>query len=154
MCYHDAVIKPYEQKLIIVGVVLNKSGEILLTQRYDPELSDAHLKWDLPGGKREPGEALEDTCRREVVEETGYRVDVEGMIPYHFEYTWNSDRRVLDVVILGFLCNVTGGKPNLDDHKVNDLKWVAPSGIDQLETLVGTPEFIRAMIETKARPSS
>ncbi|MDP6922289.1 MAG: NUDIX domain-containing protein [Lutibacter sp.] len=45
------------------GKVLNTEGQVLFIYRYD--------KWDLPKGKREPGEALAYTARREVEEECG-----------------------------------------------------------------------------------
>lgn len=45
------------------GLVQNEKGEILLIFRRN--------KWDLPKGKVEDGEALEDAALREVTEETG-----------------------------------------------------------------------------------
>lgn len=133
-----------ERKLIIVGVVFNDKQEILLTQRFDPEFADAHMKWDLPGGSHEVGETLEQTVARELLEETGYKVRVERMLPYHMEYTWRSEQRVLEVVILGFVCRLVSGTPHTNDHKIHDLKWVAHEDLGSYESLVGTPEFIAA----------
>ncbi|WP_055442989.1 NUDIX hydrolase [Lacinutrix himadriensis] len=45
------------------GKVFNDSGEILFIYRND--------KWDLPKGKTEPHETIEETAVREVAEETG-----------------------------------------------------------------------------------
>ena len=45
------------------GLVVNKSGKILWINRNN--------HWDLPKGKVEPGESLEDAAVREVTEETG-----------------------------------------------------------------------------------
>src|SRR5882757_4129119 len=134
--------KPVQHKLVIVGVVYNAQSEILLTQRFDPEFKGAHLKWDLPGGKHELGETLETTCQRELLEETGYEARIGRMIPYHLEHTWESDTRILEVVILGFRCKLVGGKPHLRDHKINDIRWVKPTELDNLELLIGTREFI------------
>lgn len=47
------------------GVVSNKNGEILFIRRMG--------KWDLPKGKIEKGESLEQAAVREVEEETGIR---------------------------------------------------------------------------------
>ncbi len=47
------------------GVVSNKNGEILFIRRMG--------KWDLPKGKIEKGESLEQAAIREVEEETGIR---------------------------------------------------------------------------------
>lgn len=45
------------------GVVMNDAGDILMIYRRG--------KWDLPKGKRDEGEAMEDCALREVSEETG-----------------------------------------------------------------------------------
>lgn len=47
-----------------VVLIVNEENEVLLQQRRDGG-------WGLPGGLMELGESLEDTARREVLEETG-----------------------------------------------------------------------------------
>ncbi len=135
-----------ERKLIIVGVVFNDKEEVLLTQRFDPEFADAHMKWDLPGGSHEIGETLEQTVTRELHEETGYTVHVERVLPYHMEYTWRSDKRTLEVVILGFVCSLISGTPHTNDHKIHDQKWVSQNKLNAYELLSGTSEFIAAAV--------
>ena len=49
------------------ALVLNAAGEVLLQRRRDTG------GWGTPGGIAELGEALEDTLRRELLEETGLR---------------------------------------------------------------------------------
>ena len=48
------------------GLVENEKGEILFMFRRG--------KWDLPKGKLDPGESLENCALREVKEETGIRI--------------------------------------------------------------------------------
>jgi hypothetical protein len=38
-----------KQKLVVLGMVEDSSGNILIAQRSDPKIPKAHLKWDLPG---------------------------------------------------------------------------------------------------------
>ena len=45
------------------GIVMNKNNEVLLIHRRG--------KWDLPKGKLDCGETIEDTAVREVSEEVG-----------------------------------------------------------------------------------
>jgi 8-oxo-dGTP diphosphatase len=61
---------------VTVGVVLlNERGEILLQLRDDiPTITDPGC-WAVPGGGQDPGESLEETARREFVEETEYLLD-------------------------------------------------------------------------------
>ncbi|RNC83544.1 MAG: NUDIX domain-containing protein [Winogradskyella sp.] len=63
----DKLLKQFLKKLPNViaggGKVYNKAGEVLFIYRND--------KWDLPKGKAESKESIEETAIREVEEETG-----------------------------------------------------------------------------------
>lgn len=41
--------------------------------------------WELPGGGSEPGEAPDQTARRELLEETGLRAELERLTGVYFE---------------------------------------------------------------------
>lgn len=49
-------------------LLIDDSGRLLMHKRLDNGL------YGVPGGTMEPGEMLEETARRETLEETGYRV--------------------------------------------------------------------------------
>ncbi|MDO3411244.1 NUDIX domain-containing protein [Saccharibacillus sp. CPCC 101409] len=58
-----------ERTLVTGGAVIRDgAGCLLLQQRSD------YGAWGLPGGGMEPGETIEQTMRREVLEETGLEV--------------------------------------------------------------------------------
>jgi 8-oxo-dGTP pyrophosphatase MutT (NUDIX family) len=57
--------------IIMVGaaaLILDPKGRLLLQRRADDG------RWGLPGGSMEPGESIEETVRREVLEETGLKM--------------------------------------------------------------------------------
>ncbi|MBY8841147.1 NUDIX hydrolase [Streptomyces sp. SP2-10] len=54
-----------------------REGRILLARSPGP---DGTPEWVLPGGGMEHGEDPYDTVRREVTEETGYRIAVTGLL--------------------------------------------------------------------------
>jgi ADP-ribose pyrophosphatase YjhB (NUDIX family) len=54
-----------------------RDGQILLARSPAP---DGTPEWVLPGGGMEHGEDPYDTVRREVAEETGYRIEVTGLL--------------------------------------------------------------------------
>ena len=52
--------------------VVTRGGHILVCQRHDTDSFGGY--WEFPGGKREPGETLEQCLARELMEELAIRV--------------------------------------------------------------------------------
>ena len=70
-----------------VAVIVNQRQELLVVRRaYEP----AKGTLDLPGGFVDPGEGVDDGCRREVLEETGLqvkRLEFLFSLPNVYEYS-------------------------------------------------------------------
>jgi len=67
------------------GVMLLKDRKVLLGKRHDdPEKASSalggHGTWTMPGGKLHFGESFEDGAAREVMEETGIRLNTAKVI--------------------------------------------------------------------------
>ncbi len=62
-----------------IGVIIKKDNKILLMNRSGTSNNRIGL-WDLPGGTVEKGDTLEDTVVKEVKEETGFLVKVQGCV--------------------------------------------------------------------------
>ncbi len=60
-----------------VGAVIFRGDDILLIERGKPPFLG---RWSIPGGGLRHGERLEDAVCREVLEETGLRIRVGGLI--------------------------------------------------------------------------
>jgi ADP-ribose pyrophosphatase YjhB (NUDIX family) len=58
-----------------------RDGQLLLSRSPSPD--GGPPEWTLPGGGMEHGEDPYDTVLREVAEETGYRVEVTGLLGTH-----------------------------------------------------------------------
>jgi ADP-ribose pyrophosphatase YjhB (NUDIX family) len=62
---------------MVVLAVIEDGGKILLIQESKQRIRG---KWNLPGGRVEPGEALVDAAVREVREEAGLEVALTGLL--------------------------------------------------------------------------
>lgn len=129
-------------KLIVLGIIENQNGEILISQRFEEELPEVHLKWDLPGGKNEFGESLEETLRREILEETGLNVEIMSLLPKTISKVWEYSNRHQHTIVLCYRCRLIDGELHLNDKKINDLKWIRKSDLDEFEFLPSSRNFI------------
>ena len=59
--------------IVGVGAIITKKDEVLLIKRGTPPSIG---NWSIPGGGVELGEPLEDSCHREVREETGLIIKI------------------------------------------------------------------------------
>ncbi|MFA5420646.1 MAG: NUDIX domain-containing protein [Patescibacteria group bacterium] len=131
-----------KKKLIILGLIKNDNNEFLLSQRYDPDVLDAHLRWDLPGGTNEFGEGLEETLKREILEETGLEVEIKEMLPKSISRKWKHKDYSIHVVVFCYYCSCIGGNMHPKDHKINDLKWIKKEDFKNYDFLPTTRAFI------------
>lgn len=129
-------------KLVVLGIVENEKGEILISQRFEPILPEVHLKWDLPGGKNEFGESLENTIVREIEEETGLKVEVVNLIPKTLSKVWEYRDCEQHTILICFLCKLAGGELQLNDKKINDLKWISNNDVDNFDFMSTSMDFI------------
>lgn len=68
--------KPFA--LSVKVLVRDESGRCLLLKRSATSKANAG-RWDMPGGKVDPGEGFEEALRREVLEETGLEIALNGV---------------------------------------------------------------------------
>lgn len=116
----------------VKGLILRGKKYLILKRSvkssFDPGL------WDLPGGKLEYGERLEDTLIREVKEETGLAIKV--LSPFD---TWHFFKDEIFVTGVTFLCSFVKGKLRLSSEH-SDFAWIDPANYKKyhLSTAVGS----------------
>ncbi|MES2004871.1 MAG: NUDIX domain-containing protein [Bacteroidota bacterium] len=102
------------------GLVLNDLGELLMIFRRG--------KWDLPKGKLDEGETIEECAVREVMEETGLH-DVERgeliSIGYH-EYfdTWLKEEVIKETHWFAMRVRGTQMVTPQTEEDITEIKWV------------------------------
>jgi ADP-ribose pyrophosphatase YjhB (NUDIX family) len=105
-------------------VVRDAEGRLLLVRRRNPP---GEGLWSLPGGRREPGEDDAAAVVREVVEETGLRVRVDGFVGE--VYRDGPDGVVF--LIRDYACSLLAGSLAAGDD-ATDARWVSADDLDRL----------------------
>lgn len=136
--------KDKKQITVFIGVVV-REGKVLMVKRYEPECREAHLKWEIPGGKVDFDETPQEAIVRELKEETGVTVKVKRLLPHvktvYWDYPWGEQQTLK----FGFECEYISESKRIEDHHVEDVKWVILREVTKLETLPGDKEFLECL---------
>lgn len=126
------------------GLVCN-NGKVLLINWDAPRSS-----YDIPKGTVEPGEYPEDTCVREVFEETGYHTKIITFIGQtHYEYDWNDGTRhdkTVDYYLLA-LVDDTPPTPRREAHETFHNVWIEADKALEVITRDTDKPIIEAALE-------
>jgi 8-oxo-dGTP diphosphatase len=116
-----------ERPIVGVGAVIVDDGKVVLIKRkYEPLKG----QWSLPGGMVEIGEALETALAREMLEETGLRVDVGPVIEVFDRIMRDEERRVrYHFVLIDYLCWPADGSLQAGSD-VDVAIWADPATLD------------------------
>lgn len=119
--------------LCVKGLIFDADGQVLLLKRTLDTPVDPG-KWDLPGGKLDPGELFDDAFKREVREETGLDVHIVGIAG---AWDWRMPGRHVAFLFVRALSECS--QVTLSDEHV-DWKWVRPERVVGLDI---APQFVR-----------
>ena len=105
---------------VAAGLIRDVEGRLLIAQRpLDGLLGGL---WEFPGGKREPGESLQDCLRRELREELAIEVEVGDCLAV-VEHAFTHFR----ITLHAFACRYVGALPPHDEPQkigARDWAWV------------------------------
>ena len=123
---------------LVTAALIEKNGKILLARRK----SGKHMgpRWELPGGKVEPGEDPEQALRRELREEFG----IEATIGRYLGSTrFREDR--LDLEILLYRVTHVAGAFILREHEA--IRWVEPARAEDYDLVDSDRKLFRELQE-------
>ena len=121
-----------------------RAGRVLACRRTAP--TDAAGRWELPGGKVEPGETSETALVREVREELGCHIRVVRWLAAEAPI---GERYVLRVA----LAMLSHGVPEPVEHDA--VRWLAADELGDVDWLEPDrpflPEIARALVEERGQ---
>jgi len=137
VCPHCGLVEyPRISPVVIVAVT---NGENLLVTRYKDRPGRYYA---LVAGFGEIGEALEDTIRREVFEETGVRVKNSK---YYKSQPWGFSSSLLS----GFFCELDGDDTiTMDENELSEALWLARAEIPRSDNDIALTAEMMEMFRT------
>lgn len=113
-----------------LGVVLNNQGKVLLIKRVEQEKGKGKtiLTWAFPGGKQRLNETRQECVEREVLSETGYKIESVREISSRFHPQF-------PVFIVYHLCRLVLPNPissPKESHEIAEIRWVQPKEIKKM----------------------
>jgi 8-oxo-dGTP diphosphatase len=128
---------PSEPELMVVAAVIEQKGKILICQRKP---SGRHpLKWELPGGKVEPGEDPVAALKRELREELAIDAEIGAELALHAVRYGDGP-----LIRLRFY-SVTVYRGELRNLDFAQVVWAAPETLLNYDFLEGDIEFIQRL---------
>ncbi len=127
----------------VFGLAFDTNGNVLLTQRNDPDEPKAHLKWQIPGGGQEFGEHPEETLKRELNEELGL-TDFTLLNPRPFVSfsIWGKGESAVHVNLFTYIISIGTQTPHIGDEETADWKWYTIQETLALDTLSNVKETV------------
>jgi CTP:molybdopterin cytidylyltransferase MocA/8-oxo-dGTP pyrophosphatase MutT (NUDIX family) len=126
---------------LIVGGTIEKEGRVLLVRHSDPRKKD-YNHWLLPAGRVEPGESTLEALRREMREELGIEVKVEGILGEHMDdYTGQR--------FVNYLCHPASNEISISGE-LSEYRWVSKENVEGIGSIhPGLKRFLLNFFEGK-----
>lgn len=125
--------------VLVVGGAVKKDNKFLLVQEAKEECLG---KWNLPAGRLDEGETIFEGALREIKEETGLKVELQGILEIGNKKLKNADF----VSIIFYACPLTD-EIKFDYEEITDVKWFTYEEIINMKENLRSPELIIAAIE-------
>ena len=126
---------PAPPLVVVVAAIIERDGAILICQRAEGQKHAG--KWEFPGGKVEPGEALEAALARELEEELAIRA-VIGEEVERYEYAYPGKAPIL---LVFFRVTEFSGEPQ--NLEFAEIRWEEPRRLPEYDFLEGDLDFVR-----------
>jgi 8-oxo-dGTP diphosphatase len=124
--------------LTVVAALIESKGKLLVCQRRRG--SNFELMWEFPGGKRKPGETLEQALARELIEELGIVARIGPEI-YRLQHQYAKMSEPIELIF--FAANA---EPSVVQNQVfEQIQWRDPHALLELDFLPADRELVEKL---------
>jgi ADP-ribose pyrophosphatase YjhB (NUDIX family) len=128
-----------------VGVKIllkNSEGKYLLVRRNPKKYPEVGAKWDIVGGRIEPGTTLLENLKREIKEEVGLDYEGSPQLVAAQDLLKVEGRHVVRLTYVGEM----DGEPQPDGNDHTEAKWLTSEEIKSLDNLDG---YFRELLKNR-----
>ena len=142
---------------IACKAVIGKDGKVLVLREASTNTEGTNLgRWHCPGGRINPGEPYLEGLRREVMEETGLEITVQGPL-YVGEWFPVIKDQQNQIVAIYFICTLAGGDEVRLSSEHDAYRWITAKEAESLDFMsyereVVAEYFKRAAAELSVTP--
>ncbi|MBI2356747.1 NUDIX hydrolase [Candidatus Dojkabacteria bacterium] len=122
--------------LVYTGAIIEKGGKVLLCK----PIKSKYPGWQLPGGKVLWSEDIREAVCREVLEETGLTVELQGLIGIFERKTEPEDEEFLRVI---FTASIKGKPIKIEDPEIAEINWFDPKDILNEKVPLQTKQMLK-----------
>lgn len=102
------------------ALIFNDKGQFLMSLRGSKARNERG-KWEIPGGKVDKGESLEEAVVREVKEELGIEIKVEKLLTVSNHILADENQHWISPT---YICSIVSGTPTIQEpEKCEQIGW-------------------------------
>jgi mutator protein MutT len=133
------------------AIIFNTSNRIFLAKRAK-EARNESGKWEFPGGAVELGETLEHAIQREIREEYGFEIVIDGLLDVVNHFIPEEKQHWVSPT---FLCRIKSGTPSiLEPSKCDEVAWFGLDEIPEKLLTIASRKSLESLRKIKKYNSS